>query len=73
LPPAKKIAGEIEIKNIVYFFGTCYFPFLKLKMCSFVQESAAILTPFYHCKNSFSKILVFFTDIVADRAVRYTW
>ncbi len=37
----------------------------------FVQESAAKLNPFYLCKNSFSKNS-FFTDNVADMAVRYT-
>jgi hypothetical protein len=45
--------------------------FIAKNVVFFVQESAAELTPFILCKNSFSNIF-FFTDMVSDMAVRYT-
>ncbi len=68
----KKIACEILTKKKNNFLEHDYFPLLKLKMWFFVQECAAKLPLFIFSKNNFSKILFFFTDIVADMAVRYT-
>jgi len=52
----KKSPGENFTKNKNTFLEHDYFPLLELKMCFFVQQSAAELTPLYLCKNSFSKI-----------------
>jgi hypothetical protein len=46
-PPLKNTIGEISKKNKSNFFwGNDYFPFLKLKIRVFVQESAAVVTRF---------------------------
>ena len=55
----KKSPAKFRKKIKITFLGHDYFPLLELKMCFFVKESAAKLTPFYLCKNSFSKIQFF--------------
>ncbi len=68
----KKSPAKFWHKIKTYFLQHDYFPLLKLKMWFFVQECAAELPLFIFCKNYFSKILFFLTDIVADMAVFYT-
>jgi hypothetical protein len=49
----KKSPANFDKKIKTTFLGHAYFPLLKLKMCFFVQESAAALPLFILCKNNF--------------------
>jgi hypothetical protein len=63
----KKSPAKFRQKIKTTFLGHEFFLLFKLKLQYFVQESAAKFV-----KKSFSKFFFFFTETVADLAVRYT-